>query len=65
MSEQDRFILVYQSSAPMVLMEMKHYHCGMVKLSKPGQEVTVSAKERNHLLKHENQIFRDKVQEVN
>jgi hypothetical protein len=47
----DKFTLIYQDSKPIVLMEMKHYQCGMVRLSSPGQEVTVSERERRSLLK--------------
>jgi hypothetical protein len=35
-------------------MEMFHYNCGIVRLSSQGQEVRVSARERNYLLKLKN-----------
>jgi hypothetical protein len=46
----NRFVLIYQESTPISLMEMKYYQCGIVRLSSPGQEVVVSGREKSFLL---------------
>jgi len=60
---EDKYTLIYLENKPLVLMEMFHYRCGMVRLKSHGQEIAVSDKERGFLLKMKNgnkPIFKEK-----
>ena len=60
---ENRHTLVYLENKPLVLMEMFHYRCGIVRLTASGQEFFASDKESKYLLKMKNghdPIFKEK-----